>query len=1411
MNRVIIRTEEDLDAFIMKVIDLDQRYIGVDTETEQFDEKKGKTYSWDLGLHGIGVYVNKDISAYVTSSCPNYKKLQYLFEEKQCVFHNAKFDIGVLEEHGFEPNRFMFIHDTMILSWLDDEEKRRHGLKFLAKTILKKKEVVAYDDVGEKPENDNLLVFEYDERVLKWEEKMGQYCIDDCQNTLELFYYYKERLEPDTRLWRAYTAIELPFIHVLYNMERRGVKLNLGLLEEKLKKITKRVEDIEKEAREIAGDDELNLGSPKQLKEYFIKSGVKIPEKYKTPKGEVSTGVEAMEYLKGKGNKFAGKLLEFRELNKLKTTYFESMKKLHKDGVIHAQFKQCSTMTGRLACVHGDTIIHTNKGDLAISKISLTKYSKYSILTANGRHKKIKRLIYKGKEKMYTVSTRMGHRIICTGSHRIWVGDCWKKVGDLKRGDRVETATMLSKDTNKNWGSKQENIHMSQRPSVPYEGEGVDDYTNTRNVSDFVKCGTPFYISDEGEFFRYVEDNKIWKSLKSDAREYSWGYRAPSNSIRQGQANQLFTRRETCLRNLSAAWNNRVFGEEQHNLLSINREYVYVPEKISGTIGGGDGAFGSGVPGYIRGSSCLQKKPTDVFRQAILRIFGHITHYAFNKEAIEVSQLSHILWEDRKKSYLLEHEQGGIFGIKRVVKNGDSTHTGISRIQEFLAGFLFPRKDVSCRNRRGSPREECGYEEEGQDKRRGVREEEHTGKEIQYRGGVQKPKEGLLRYTEDIIESIEVYGESEDVWDLEVEEDHSYFSQGFLNHNSASPNMQNMPSRSDDWDIRELFVPRENYVFAISDYCIASSEYVYLKKGIKKIKDVRVGDYALQPDGSYKKVLRVVNKGRKECFLLKTASGYSVKATADHRFRVFSRNGGYVWKELADIGKGDYIHIANTKKAQNNDSVVRMLDIKKTSEREYCYNTPKKLTAPLAKFLGFFKGDGTHSDNGTVSFCINEKDTSVISEIQTMFSSFFPGVHVGVGEDRGSKRVGVFSKYIRRWLMVNDFVDKACLPIESLSRNKLYALSFLSGYFGADGSVSTSSKVPEVTLSSSRGEVIRQVQIMLNYFGINSSIVTTFNNGPTKDKEGHFLRIYKTSMQRFYEEIGFFSESKQTRLGGWDPCEGFRGGYSFGVPLKEGVGKSHIPRVNTLLANSRNRGNLISGDLAKRVKELDEEYAEKLDLGVADTGFFQEVKSKGVCGVEETYDLEIEDTETFIVNGFVVHNCGQELRIAAYYSRDPIMLKAFENDEDIHQATADALGITRKEAKTVNFLILYGGGAYKLAEGLGCTEEKAQEFLDSYLEKFSGLRKFIDYCENEVKENKEVKLITGRKRHFRTYGKHVLPKGVKFSDLSEGEKKKARFELRKQNAQALRQATNSKVQGAASDMTKLAMLKNEMK
>lgn len=153
-----------------------------------------------------------------------------------------------------------------------------------------------------------------------------------------------------------------------------------------------------------------------------------------------------------------------------------------------------------------------------------------------------------------------------------------------------------------------------------------------------------------------------------------------------------------------------------------------------------------------------------------------------------------------------------------------------------------------------------------------------------------------------------------------------------------------------------------------------------------------------------------------------------------------------------------------------------------------------------------------------------------------------------------------------------------------------------------------------------------------------------------------------------------------------------------------------------------------------------------------------------------------------------------ELRLLAHYSDDQILIESFQADEDVHTRTAaevfhaDPVSVTselRRQAKVINFGIIYGMGAYSLSRELGISHKMAQTIIDQYFTRYAGVKRFIDETIESARRTKQVSTELGRIR--------FLP------DIDSQNKNFRAF--------AERTAVNTRIQGTAADLIKLAMIR----
>lgn len=309
-----------------------------DTETSSIkpleSELVAVSFSWEKNK-GYMVWFSDDDSAR-----ENIKILKPVFENSSImkIGQNLKFDIQVLGNYGVEVKGKLF--DTMIAHYLLEPDMR-HNMDYLAETYLNYKPVPIESLIGEKGRNQKSM------RSVA-ADKMTEYAVEDADITYQLKQLFYDRIRNED-LNSLSSDIEMPLIPVLADMERSGVRLNVDALKDYAGVLRQQITELEKEIFELAGM-EFNIGSPRQLGDVlFLK--LKLDEKAKKTKTkQFVTNEEVLQRLADK-HPVVNKVLEYRGLKKLLSTYVDSLPALisGKTGRIHTSYNQAIAATGRLS------------------------------------------------------------------------------------------------------------------------------------------------------------------------------------------------------------------------------------------------------------------------------------------------------------------------------------------------------------------------------------------------------------------------------------------------------------------------------------------------------------------------------------------------------------------------------------------------------------------------------------------------------------------------------------------------------------------------------------------------------------------------------------------------------------------------------------------------------------------------------------------------------------------------------------------------------------------------------------------------------------------------------------------------------------------------------------------------------
>lgn len=253
------------------------------------------------------------------------------------IGQNIKYDWQILAKYDIEMTP---MDDTMLLSYVLDGTSHSHSLDNLAKMYFNHQNI-KYEDICGKGKSQ----ITFDKVTL---EKALDYAAEDAEITLRLWKILKPRLAKE-KMTSVYENIERPLIDVIARMELTGVNINPIALKNMSEEFSKKLAILEEEIYKLAGQ-EFNIASPKQIGAILF-DNMGIEGGKKTKSGDWSTDASTLEDLASKGYDIVEKILEWRQLSKLKSTYTDALLEQinPKTGRVHTSYSMAATATGRLS------------------------------------------------------------------------------------------------------------------------------------------------------------------------------------------------------------------------------------------------------------------------------------------------------------------------------------------------------------------------------------------------------------------------------------------------------------------------------------------------------------------------------------------------------------------------------------------------------------------------------------------------------------------------------------------------------------------------------------------------------------------------------------------------------------------------------------------------------------------------------------------------------------------------------------------------------------------------------------------------------------------------------------------------------------------------------------------------------
>ena len=331
----LVETRDDLQAVAARLAEHD-RYA--------FDTEATSKEPLHAELVGISFSWAAETAAYVPTPLPDGTSTEAVLDvlrpvlegDAEKIGHNLKYDLLLLAQHGLEVRGPLV--DTMVAHYLVAPEEA-HNLDDVSRAVLNYKMVPISDLIGDEAAPDTMREVDVAEAA--------PYACEDADIAFRLANELEGRLEEGNVLDIA-RDIEFPLIHVLAAMEHTGIRLDTGVLNEISEGLEERLDTIETDIFELAGET-FNINSPQQLGKILFEK-LDLPVISKTPTGNPSTKESVLQELSTEHD-IPGLVLDWRSTYKLKSTYLDSLGELvHPDtGRLHTSFNQTRTSTGRLS------------------------------------------------------------------------------------------------------------------------------------------------------------------------------------------------------------------------------------------------------------------------------------------------------------------------------------------------------------------------------------------------------------------------------------------------------------------------------------------------------------------------------------------------------------------------------------------------------------------------------------------------------------------------------------------------------------------------------------------------------------------------------------------------------------------------------------------------------------------------------------------------------------------------------------------------------------------------------------------------------------------------------------------------------------------------------------------------------
>ncbi|MDQ3687519.1 MAG: DNA polymerase [Acidobacteriota bacterium] len=594
--------------------------------------------------------------------------------------------------------------------------------------------------------------------------------------------------------------------------------------------------------------------------------------------------------------------------------------------------------------------------------------------------------------------------------------------------------------------------------------------------------------------------------------------------------------------------------------------------------------------------------------------------------------------------------------------------------------------------------------------------------------------------------------------------------------------------------------------------CLAGDTLVPTLNGFRQMDTIKQGDQVKTSYG-FKKVQKAWMTGVRQLYRMQLRDGRSIRATADHRFLA---GRGDTWKQLDELRPGDAVFVslkASTFEQRARPFQISVLPSNVRSRKQV--TLPEELSPELCELIGLIIADGflgrrherpaptrgrlgggTPATYDRVLLAFNRQDSDLIQRViehgRNLFGQPFASINARTCHVLQFASTTVAEFFAGLGLTGN--AHTKAVPEIIMSAPLVFQAAFLRGLFEGDGHRTNNS----VGLTSVNRRLLSQVQLMLSEFGIYSIVkARTDASGFSVSVRFNLSICKKTDLVSFSKHIGFISQRKNRP-------------FEFAVQNTDGIPTPFV------ISGTRHYSEAVAAGTTPSSREGVKPFAhfykglhikgESVQKLIGKFGMLPSlrpvanyldmqlrpvvIESVTPDGVEEVYDITVEDVHEFIANGIIVHNCTSpniqqvphaveyrrcfrapegrklliadysqiELRILAHITEDQGFIDAFNSGADLHRVTAAQVfktpldQVTKEQrdfAKRLNFGVVYGIGAQRFSMMTGISLADSEEILRRYFSTYRALDTWLRAAAQRAIRERTARTLSGRLARFK--------------------------------------------------------------